>query len=630
MLQILRNKSQSIFIQIIVVIIALVFVFMGAGSMMNNRDAAIVVNDKEISFEQYQRAYERAYQNLANQFGGNVPKGIAEALGLKGQVINQLVQAELLRQGSDQMGVHLSDLEIRQTIQTMSQFQKDGKFNKETYNNVLKANRLSPSKFEANMHFDMVTEKTARLIGGFSNSATDFEVRDIYNQINDSVSVNYVQFSPESYINTVIVNDEELSEWFETKKTEYQTAPQVKLSYLAYNYDTVGAKIEIDETSISNFYTNNISLYTTPEKRHVRHILLKANSDDSPAIHAEKKALAEKVRQLAINGDDFVALAVQYSEGPSKMNGGDLGFFEKGAMVPAFDEAVFQMELGNISDVVKTKFGYHVIKVEEIQAESILTLEDAKEKIVLALQRQQAQSLASQLAHSAYEGIISAGSLKAYVEKNQDAPLTTTDFFSRESAPVELKQDQAFLNSAFELNKAELSSLVQTSNGYAIIFAEDTQAPQAQDLDTVKEEATEAFKIFLSNSKAKTKAGDFLQALKTDGDMDFSAIAAAHGLESKTTDYLKRQNNSDSDFPAGLVDQIFLLSPDNPLPEEVANSDSSFYVFSYSDRKTPEGFDETEKEKYQSSILLNKRQMILAAWLAHQQSNSVVSTHETL
>lgn len=630
MLQILRNKSQSVFIQIIVVIIALVFVFMGAGSMMNSTDAAIVVNDEEISFQQYQRAYEQAYQNLANQFGGNVPKGIAEALGLKGQVINQLVQAELLRQGAQEMGVRLSDLEVKQTIQAMSQFQKDGAFNKETYKDVLNSNRLSPTKFEASMRYDMITEKTARLIGSFSNSATDFEIRDIYNQINDSVAVNYVKFTPESYVDTININDEELKKWFETAKAEYQTAPQIKLSYLAYNYDTVGAKIDIDEASISNFYKNNIAQYTTPEKRHARHILLKASSDDSPATHAEKKALAEKVQKLAIAGDDFVSLAMQYSEGPSKTNGGDLGFFEKGAMVPSFDEAVFKLQPGGISGIVKTDFGYHIIKLEEVQAENILTLEEAKDKIVLALQREQAQSLASQLATSAYEGIIGAGSLKAYVDNNLDSPVTTTDFFSREDAPTELKQDQEFLNAAFKLNKAELSSLIQTNNGYAIIYAEDIKASEAQTLEAVKEEATIAFRNYLSTEEAKKKAEEFFQALKKDGDKDFLSIAEAQGLTSKTTEYLTRQNNSDSDFPASLVEQIFLLSPDNPLPDDIANAESNYYVFSFSDRKSPEGFDDIEKEKYHSGILLNKRQMVLAAWLAHQQSNSVVSTHEKL
>lgn len=630
MLQILRNKSQSVFIQIIVVIIALVFVFMGAGSMMNNTDAAIVVNDEEISFQQYQRAYEQAHQNLANQFGGNVPKGIAEALGLKEQVINQLVQAELLRQGAEQMGVRLSDLEIRQTIQAMSQFQKDGQFDKEAYNAVLNSNRLSPTKFEASMRYDMIAEKTARLIGNFSNSATDFEIRDIYNQINDSVSVNYVKFSPESYVDTITVNEEELTKWFETAKEEYQTAPQIKLSYLAYNYDTVGAKIEIDEASISNFYNNNTLLYTTPEKRHARHILLKASSDDSPATHTEKKALAEKVKQLAITGSDFATLAEQYSEGPSKTNGGDLGFFERGSMVPSFDEAVFQLNPGSISDIVKTDFGYHIIKLEEVQPENVLSLEEAKEKIIVALQREQAQSLVSQLANSAYEGIIGAGSLKAYVENNQDAPLITTDFFSRENAPEELKQNQAFLNAAFKLNKSELSSLIQTSNGYAIIFADDTKDSEPQTLDAVREEAITDFKAFLSDEEAKKKAEEFLQALNKDGDLDFKAIAEAQGAVSKTTDYLKRQNNSDSNFPASLVEQIFLLSPDKPLPEEVATAESSYYVFSYLGRKSPESFDETEKEQYHSGILLNKRQMVLSAWLAHQQSNSVVSTHPSL
>ena len=630
MLQILRNKSQSIFIQVIVVVIALVFIFSFGSNIMNSNDAAIVVNDEEISFQEFQRAYEQAHQNLASQFGGTVPKGVAEAFGLKQQVINQLVQSALLRQGGEEMGVRLSAFEIQQAIQAMKQFQTGGVFDKEKYESVLKANRLSPSKFESNMQYDMLSEKTARTIGDFSNNATDFEVIDIYNQINESIAVNYVKFSPQDYRDQVEIDETKFAEWFETIKDNYQTAPEVKLSYLTYNYDTVGAKIEIDEASIAKYYQNNPEQFTTAEKRHARHILFSADKDDSPATHKEKKAQAEKILEMAKTGEDFASLARQYSEGPSKNDGGSLGYFEKGRMVPAFDEAVFALKEGEISAVVQTDFGYHVIKLEEIQPEKVTPLEEAREEIVRSLQRDQAQELAFQLANAAYEGIISAGSLKAYIEKNPDAPLNVTEFFSREYAPEPIKNDPQFISAAFALGKGELSSLIKTSNGYAIIYAEDTKAPVAQELSAVREDALSAYRDFLSNNAAKKAADEFLSSVKAENAV-FETVAENAGLTVEKTDYLSRNNNNSSDFPAELIEQIFLLSPEKPLPENVATSGSDFYVFSYADRKIPESFgDEDKKDQYKSGILLNKRQMILSAWLAQRQSNSVVSTHKNL
>ena len=156
MLQLLRNKAQSTFIQIIVVIIALVFIFWGVGTnMMGSREAALLVNNEEISFQEFQQAYDRAYQRLSDQFGGNIPKGLAETLGIKQQVINQLIQTSLLRQGAGEMGIIVSGEEIQAIIKDMVQFQENGVFSMERYKAVLSSNRMAPSKFEASMQFSI-------------------------------------------------------------------------------------------------------------------------------------------------------------------------------------------------------------------------------------------------------------------------------------------------------------------------------------------------------------------------------------------------------------------------------------------------------------------------------------------
>ncbi len=190
MLQLLRKKAQSTFIQIIVVIIALVFIFWGVGAQLaGNRQAALVVNGEEVTFQQYQQAYDRAYQRLSDQFGGNVPKGLAETFGVKQQVINQLIQTTLLRQGAQQMGLMVSAQEIRQTIEEMVQFQENGVFNVQKYKAVLAANRMAPTKFEDSMRTDQLSEIAAREIGNFASVATDFEVKEVYSQQNEKIDV---------------------------------------------------------------------------------------------------------------------------------------------------------------------------------------------------------------------------------------------------------------------------------------------------------------------------------------------------------------------------------------------------------------------------------------------------------
>ena len=259
MLQILRKKAQSTFIQIIVVIIALVFIFWGVGAnLTGDRQAALLVNGEEITFQQFQQAYDSAYQRMSDQFGGNVPQGLAETLGIKQQVINQLIQTTLLRQGAEEMGILVSAQEIRQIIKGMVQFQENGVFSIERYKTVLAANRMAPTKFEDTMRADLLSEVTVRDIGKFASTATDFEIQEIYSQQNEKIALRYVQISPDQFIDQVTIDDQAVKAWFETVKENYKSEPQIKLKYLPFTYASVGSKIAIDASKIEQYYQNNM------------------------------------------------------------------------------------------------------------------------------------------------------------------------------------------------------------------------------------------------------------------------------------------------------------------------------------------------------------------------------------
>lgn len=593
---------------------------------MNNNEAALVVGGEEISFQQYQQAYEQANQRLADQFGGNVPKGMAEALGLKDQVINQLVQAALLRQGSAEMGLQLSNIEIQQSIQNIPQFEKDGHFDNATYEDVLAANRLSPTKFEDNMRFDMLSSKTSNEIGKFSNASTSFEINDFYAQINEGVSVHFVEVDPANYNTEVQIDEEKLNKWFEGAKTEYQAAPKRKLSYLNYSFDSVGNKIDIDEAAINAYYKNNKDQFSTAEMRHARHILFTIKDEDSQDVRDAKMAQAQDILIRAQNGEDFATLATQFSEGPSKTNGGDLGFFGRGMMIPGFEEATFSLEKGGISEIVTTEFGYHIIKLEEITPASTQTVAEAKDAIVLALKKEQAQGLAFQLANNAYEGIIGAGSLANYTQANSDAPLITTDYFAADNAPKEM--DQQFIAAAFSLKKGELSSLTQTDSGYTIIYVDDVQEPVAPPLADIHERAVIDYTTFRADEKARAVADEILAAAKKG---ELTTKSESLGIKVHTTDFISRQGES-GDFPTSLVEQIFTLSPKTTAPENIGVDNGKYYVFTYLARKDPEVLadDAEERGRYENAIKMNKRQMLLSAWIAHQQGKIEVTRHANL
>lgn len=629
MLQLLRNKAQSTVIQAIVVIIALVFIFWGVGSnLMNNREAALTVNGQEITFQEFQRAYDSAYENMAARFGGNLPKGMAETLNIKQQVINQLIQSELLRQGADEMGIMVSGEEIQSAINDMVQFQEGGLFSLDKYKALLASNKLSPSKYESNMRYSMLTEKAVRSIGGFASASSTFEIEELYRQDNEKVEVSYVAVAPDNFVADIEVDGDALKKWFDDNSATYNTEPEMKLKYIPFTYATVGEKIPVDDAQINQYYNENVEQFTTPEKRRARHILITASETDSEELHAEKRKKAEEIQELAKASDDFSALAKEYSEGPSAANGGDLGFFSQGQMVPEFDQSVFGMQQGDISSVVKTQFGYHVIKLEEIQPTTTETLDQATAEITSILRNKESRKLARQLATGAYEGIIGAGSLSAYAETNKEQELVTTEYFTRSQPPVELATDTTFLDKASSLREGELSSIVESDRGFFIIFAEAVKAPETPPFDQVADKATADYKAIKAVEKASEIATTILERIS--GGEPLEDVAKEYNLTITGSGLMGRNGQPTSQFPPSLLETVFKLSSSQPFPEAPGVVEDTYYVYRFLEREVPEILEDTDLERYKQMLLNAKQQEILGAYLANLEKKATITRHKSL
>jgi peptidyl-prolyl cis-trans isomerase D len=632
MLQFLRKRAQSLLIQAIVVIIALVFIFWGVGTnMMNKQEAAIVVDNEEISFQQFQQAYDQAYARLAQQFGGTVPKGLAESLNIKQQVISQLTQEALLRQGGQEMGLMVSGKEIQDEIEAMVQFQDNGRFDIERYQTILAANRLSPEKYEQSLRYELLGNKTIASIGAFADVATDFEIEELYNLEKETLSVSYTAITPESFIDDIVIDDGELAAWYEANSAAYQTEKEVQLGYLPFLYRDIGERITIEEGQVSSYYDDHITDYQVPEKRHARHILFRASPEDSEEIHQSQLAKAEEVLEKAKSGEDFAGLAQQYSEGPTAATGGDLGFFAKAEMVKPFSEAVFSMEPGQISDVVKTDFGYHIIKLEEVQLGGVKTLDEVREEIVSKLRLEQAKPLAFQLANTAYEEIIGAGSLDAYLDTQPDAELIETPFFKRSKPPAGVTSDPAFLDTAFDLKAAELSSIVETADGYVIISAEAIKEPQVPDLATIRDEVAADYRAEKAAEKAEEAAKMLISEAQQDGS-SLEQAAKARNLEVQKAEKLMKNDPAyQSSFPQQLVADAFRLSSSAPVSPEPGVVDNIYYVYRFDQRTPPEkAMSEEDRARYRELLIQFKQQRLLDAWIRNRQAEADIHINKSL
>lgn len=598
--------------------------------MLNDNQAALVVNGEDVSFIDYQRVHNVVSESMSQQFGGVLPKGMGDIV--TNQAINQLIRDTLIRQGASAMGIIVNDNEIRTAIETMPQFQQDGVFSLSLYRKLLASNNLTPGQFEKQMKKDRLLQLTIEKVGDFAAPVGDFEIEDVYSQINEKVAVNYVVFSPEEYERIVIVDDAELSSWYDTEKERYKTAPHYNFRYITFLHEDIGAKIDIDEATLRNYYERHKNSFALPEQRGAAHILIKTSDSDSDEQLAEKRSRAENILQkVRQGGQDFAVLAQEYSEGPSAEAGGDLGTFTRGQMVPSFDETVFSMAEGEISDLVKTQFGFHIVYLNKIIPASEKSFLDAKEEISAALREKEAESMAFQMANSTYEGIIVSGSLESFAQENPDADFKLSGFVTRETAPAEIADDEAFLQQSFALDDKELSSLVKGDSGYAIFYVEEVKDPEIPNLANIVQQVEKDYRQFQAKILAKSAAEAFLAEVEK-SEMDFGDAAQKMGLSVEGSGWLRHNTSMNSStFPAGLVESSFQLSKTTPLAQEVGEANGNYYVYQFVDRKIPVMEKESpERSFYQANLQSMKQQQVFDSWLQSLWIEAKVRRHENL
>ena len=381
MLQIFRDKAQSTFIQAVVLIIVLVFVFWGVGAnMMDSRQSAIVVNGEDISFQQYQRAYDQLLSSYRQQFGGSIPEALMKSLGLARQVKTQLIQQALLRQGAQAMGLRVSGPEVQRHIQEMVQFRENGAFSMEKYKATLQSNRLTPHKFEASMRYDALSDKGVQAIGDFATTATDAEIADLYQQARESISLNFTVINPTSFIEQVTVNDEALQTWYEKNKEKYKTAPQIKLKFLSFSYD-------------------------------------KENANSKPATFKKANQAYEGIisagslQEFAKQHPESTILATDYfpqSNPPANID-----------KDPAIQQTAFALKAGELSSLLESPTGYSILFAEAVQAPKIPDLEAVKTEATADYRAEKAKVLAKKKSEEILSTLKEKGDFKTLATSNK-------------------------------------------------------------------------------------------------------------------------------------------------------------------------------------------------------------------
>ena len=393
MIQELREYSNSIFFKILLGVIAITFVLsFGVGGFFGDRKEVIAtVNDNEILLREYREAYQNRIQALRQQFGESTDQ-IAEQINLRQQVFDQLIDRYLLLSEAADMNLMTTDLELQDYIRNQPFFQKNGQFDYATYETVLSQNRLVRHEYENSLRADILLAKKQQLLGA-GLVINDREVEQAYRRDFEKIEVDYVYFDPQVFIDQTNADESELRQYHLENPDQFKTLNQFRMEYFTLSTDDYKDIVNVREREIRRYYKKYEDNYVTPAEIKARHILFKLAPDASEELLQEKRQQLGKLLSQIKVGSSFEELAIKHSEDGTAAEGGDLGWFKPGEMVPEFENAAFAMETGQVSEIVRSPFGLHLIKVEQRKQEVTKSLDEVRDEITEILAESRAQKL---------------------------------------------------------------------------------------------------------------------------------------------------------------------------------------------------------------------------------------------
>jgi peptidyl-prolyl cis-trans isomerase D len=542
MLTKIREKSQGTLAWVILTLICVPFALWGINNYLDGSGEAPVasVGDKDFYQRDVNKAYEQYSQNLQ---GMNV-----DELALKAQALQKLIKDEVLLQYVHAEGLVVTDNEARNFIKSLPYFQVDGKFSDKQYKSLLGSQRISSAEFVSRIKNALTMEQFQHSVVD-SSLATQFDVESFFKIQNQQRDVNYI-IIPIAPLNEQ-PKSEEITAYYQQHQDIFQTPEQVSVEFVELSLDDLSKKVVVTDEKLRAFYEEQKDQYTTPERRKISHILIAINDKTS-----EKQALEKALKaKQDLGSKDFSAVAAEVSDDKlTAKKGGDLGLFNLGSMEKAFEEAASSLKLGEVSNPVKSAFGYHLIKVTELVPGSVKSFESAKPEVTNAYQKAQAENAfyeaGEKLTESSYEHPDSlqtvADGLSLVVQK--------TPLFTKEKGEG-IAADEKIRNAAFseEVLQGNNSAPIEQSGERLIVLRLlEHKTAAKKDIAEVKNDiATELLKE-KAQQLALEKAKKILASLEAG--TNIQALSNENKVELKTEKGLIRGKNK---LPESLSDAIF-------------------------------------------------------------------------
>ena len=581
------------------------------GTGAGPREVVAEINGRPVTAGDFQQRYVSQVQAYRQQFGGGLNSQLLRQLGIDQQILSQMIDEQVGLIEAEQNGITVSDDELAQQIFSIPALQENGRFiGEQRYEQLLLSQNppMTKSQFEESLRRSMVLDKLRAALTDWM-AVSDADVRREYNQRNEKVKMQVVALTAANFRTNVNVTDADVAAHFEAHKAEYRIGEQRKIKYVLLDRDQARLKVMVPPSDIQRYYNDNIQQYQTPEQVRASHILLKTDGKDEATVRKE----AEKILQEVKSGGDFAALAKKYSEDEgSTANGGDLDYFGRGRMVPEFENVAFTLQPGQVSDLVKSQFGFHIIKVVDKRPGSTRSLDEVRPQIQEQLALQLADQRVSDLA-AKYAGRVRTLADLEPVARELQLTVQESGYFQREDPVPGLGAAPQVTAAAFGLEGDTASQAIPTVRGPVFFAVSERKDPYVPMLDEVKDRVREDLIRARATELSRQRATAIAAALKSA--KDFAAAAKAQGLEAKDTELVPRGSAIPDIGVSPEVDRVVFGLPAGSVSDPIQTTDGTVIVRVVErDDVTPEELKQAQ-EAFRAELLNERRARFFSSYM---------------
>jgi peptidyl-prolyl cis-trans isomerase D len=478
MLQAINDRIKGWLGALVVALITIPFAFWGIQAYLGDKGKqyAAKVNGDEISPREFDFNYKQKLGELTRRFGDQLPFSYDE---IKSQVLEQMINTRLLEKETYSEGYRISDASLKYNLKQL--FSRNGVFDRQLYESVLVSRGRTSTQFEFDLRDELRVQQMQNALVG-TTIVTDAEVNRLAGLDLQTRDIRIAMYKADEYAGDIVVSDDEITAYYRSNIEKFMTPEQVSVDYVELNSDALAADMDVDEQQVKALYQDYKAQIALHEQRKARHILLKIGSTpetERDAVNAKMQQIQQELKQ----GKSFAELAKKYSQDPgSSKQGGDLGWVSAGQMVKPFEDALFKLKKGEVSDIVETQFGLHLIQLEDIRSEKALAYEDKRDELVKQLKHDAMSSkfydLSETMATTAYENPDSLGA----VVDAMDLPIKTSKLFTRQSGEG-IAQDQKIRTAAFSdavIEQGLNSDTIELSPEHIVVLRMHEHIPASQ------------------------------------------------------------------------------------------------------------------------------------------------------